>query len=143
MAELTQLGAKKPDAPMPDSEGAAGPRPAAASQAAPQKQVHVTPKAVEHIRQAFAREGVSGGLRLGVLGGGCSGLSYQFKFAPQPKPRDYIFEFDDVKVFVDPKSMVFLDGMTLDWKDSLMQSGFVFENPHATRSCGCGSSFSA
>jgi iron-sulfur cluster assembly protein len=48
-----------------------------------------------------------------------------------------------VKVFVDPKSMVFLDGMTLDWKDSLMQSGFVFENPHATKSCGCGSSFSA
>ncbi len=106
--------------------------------------MHVTPKAVERIRAAFAREGVQGGLRLGVLGGGCSGLSYQFKFAPDARPRDQVFVFDgDVRVFVDPKSMVFLDGMTLDWQDSLMQSGFVFHNPHATKSCGCGTSFSA
>src|SRR5436309_12890865 len=83
------------------------------------KQVHVTPKAVQKIREAFAREGVSGGLRLGVLGGGCSGLSYQFKFAPEPRPKDHVFEFEDVKVFVDPKSMVFVNGMTLDWKHSL------------------------
>lgn len=128
MAELTQLGTKAEE-------------PRAAEQAP--KQIHVTPKAVERIRQAFAREGVSGGLRLGVLGGGCSGLSYQFKFALESRPKDYVFEFDDVKVFVDPKSMLFLDGMTLDWEDSLMQSGFVFKNPHATKSCGCGSSFSA
>jgi iron-sulfur cluster assembly protein len=107
------------------------------------KRIHVTPKAVQKIREAFAREGVAGGLRLGVLGGGCSGLSYQFKFAPEPRPRDHVFEFEDVKVFVDPKSMLFLDGMTLDWKDSLMQSGFVFNNPHAQKNCGCGSSFSA
>lgn len=108
------------------------------------KQVHVTPKAVQKIRESFAREGVSGGgLRLGVVGGGCSGLSYQFKFAAEPRPRDYIFDFDDVKVFVDPKSILFLDGMTLDWQDSIIQSGFVFQNPHATKSCGCGTSFSA
>jgi len=126
MAELTQLGAQS--APPPND--------------AP-RQIHVTPKAVERIRQAFAREGVNGGLRLGVLGGGCSGLSYQFKFATEPRPRDHVFEFDGVRVFIDPKSMIFLDGMTLDWKDSLMQSGFVFDNPHATKSCGCGTSFSA
>lgn len=107
------------------------------------KQVHVTPKAVQKIREAFAREGVTGGLRLGVVGGGCSGLSYQFKFAPAPRPEDHIFEFEDVRVFVDPKSIVFLDGMTLDWQESLIQSGFVFQNPHAKKSCGCGSSFSA
>lgn len=105
--------------------------------------INVTPKAVAKIREAFAREGVTGGLRLGVLGGGCSGLSYQFRFEPQPRPKDHVFEFDGVKVFVDPKSMLYLGGMTLDWKDSLLQSGFVFENPHATKSCGCGTSFSA
>jgi iron-sulfur cluster assembly protein len=107
------------------------------------KQIFVTPKAVGKIRDAFKREGVSGGLRLGVLGGGCSGLSYQFKFAPEPRPRDHVFQFEDVQVFIDPKSMLFLDGMTLDWQDSLLQSGFVFHNPHATKSCGCGTSFSA
>jgi iron-sulfur cluster assembly protein len=118
------------------------------SQTAPaqpaQKQIHVTAKAVQKIRDAFVREKVTGGgLRLGVLGGGCSGLSYQFKFDLKPRATDHVFQFEDVQVFVDPKSMVFLDGMTLDWKDSLIQSGFVFENPHAKKSCGCGTSFSA
>jgi iron-sulfur cluster assembly protein len=105
--------------------------------------VTVTPKAVQKIREAFARQQVSGGLRLGVLGGGCSGLSYQFKFDPKPRPTDNVLAFDDVQVFIDPKSLVYLDGMTLDWQDSLMQSGFVFQNPHAKKSCGCGTSFSA
>ncbi len=105
--------------------------------------IEVTPKAVAKIREAFAKQGVTGALRLGVLGGGCSGLSYQFKFDSKPRPTDYVFEFDGVKVLVDPKSMVFLDGMTLDWKDSLIQSGFEFENPHAKKRCGCGTSFSA
>ncbi|MBV8810042.1 MAG: iron-sulfur cluster assembly accessory protein [Acidobacteriaceae bacterium] len=131
MAELTQLQSGK-SAGSQNGQSTSG-----------EKRINVTRKAVEKIRAAFAREGVSGGLRLGVLGGGCSGLSYQFKFAPAPRPRDHVFEFDDVKVFVDPKSMLFLDGMTLDWQDSLMQSGFVFQNPHATKSCGCGTSFSS
>ncbi len=129
MAELTQLA------------GTLGEQPLTSEPAT--KQVHVTLKAVQKIREAFIREGVSGGLRLGVLGGGCSGLSYQFKFATEPRSRDHVFEFEDVKVFVDPKSILFLDGMTLDWHDSLIQSGFVFQNPHATKSCGCGTSFSA
>ena len=103
--------------------------------------ITVTPKAVTKIREAFTREGVSGGLRLGVQGGGCSGLSYLFRFDPKPRATDQVYDFDDVKVFVDPKSMVFLDGMTLDWKDTLMHSGFEFENPHAKKSCGCGTSF--
>jgi iron-sulfur cluster assembly protein len=105
--------------------------------------IQVTPKAVAKIREAFAREGVTGGLRLGVQGGGCSGLSYLFRFDPKPRTTDSVFEFDDVKVFVDPKSLLYLDGMTLDWKDTLMYSGFEFQNPHATKSCGCGTSFSA
>src|SRR5215510_6063930 len=103
--------------------------------------IQVTPKAIDRIKKTFAREGVSGGLRLGVLGGGCSGLSYQFKFDPKPRSNDNVLSFEDVSVFIDPKSMRFLDGMTLDWKDSLIHSGFVFENPNATKSCGCGTSF--
>jgi iron-sulfur cluster assembly protein len=105
--------------------------------------VTLTPKAVEKVREAFRRENVTGGLRLGVRGGGCTGLSYLFRFDPKPRPADKILKFDDVDVYIDPKSMVFLDGMTLDWKDSLIHSGFVFENPNAKKSCGCGTSFSA
>jgi iron-sulfur cluster assembly protein len=109
----------------------------------PELKIDVTPKAVEKIRQAFAKQGVTGGLRLGVLGGGCSGLSYQFKFDAKPRATDHVFDYDGVQVFVDPKSMLFLKGMILDYKESLMQSGFEFINPNATRSCGCGASFSS
>lgn len=105
--------------------------------------IQVTAKAIQKIRNTFQKEGVEGGLRLGVLGGGCSGLSYLFKFEPKPRPSDKVFEFDGVQVFVDPKSYIFLDGMTLDYKESLMQSGFAFDNPNAKKSCGCGTSFSA
>lgn len=105
--------------------------------------ITVTPKAVGKIRDAFRKEGVTGGLRLGVQGGGCSGLSYLFRFDPKPRASDQVLKFDDVQVYIDPKSMLFLDGMTLDWKDSLMHSGFEFDNPHAKKSCGCGTSFTA
>lgn len=105
--------------------------------------IQVTPKAIEKIRQAFAKQGVTGALRLGVLGGGCSGLSYQFKFDAKERPTDKVFEFDGVKIVVDPKSLLYLHGMTLDYKESLLQSGFVFENPNAQKNCGCGTSFSA
>jgi len=109
----------------------------------PEPVIHVTPKAIAKIRQAFEKQGVTGALRLGVLGGGCSGLSYQFKFDTKERPSDKVFEFDGVKIVVDPKSLLYLRGMTLDYKESLMQSGFVFENPNAQKSCGCGTSFSA
>src|SRR3979409_1804484 len=105
--------------------------------------IQVTPKAIEKIRQAFAKQGVTGALRLGVLGGGCSGLSYQFRFDTKERPTDKVVEFDGVKIVVDPKSLLYLHGMTLDYKESLIQSGFVFENPNAQKSCGCGTSFSA
>ena len=105
--------------------------------------IHVTSKAIDKIRQAFAKQGVTGALRLGVLGGGCSGLSYQFKFDAKERPTDKVYEFDGVKIGVDPKSLLYLHGMTLDYKESLLQSGFVFENPNAQKGCGCGTSFSA
>ncbi len=103
--------------------------------------IQVTPKAIQKIRQTFEREGVFGGLRLGILGGGCSGLSYQFKFEVKPRERDNVFEFEGVQIFIDPKSLIYLRGLTLDYQESLMQSGFVFDNPNATKSCGCGTSF--
>ena len=111
---------------------------------ATEPEIAVTPKAVEKIRQAFTKMNVTdGGLRLGVLGGGCSGLSYQFKFDAKPRTNDRVFEHDGVHIYVDPKSLLHLRGMTLDYKESLMQSGFVFENPNAKKSCGCGTSFSS
>jgi iron-sulfur cluster assembly protein len=114
--------------------------------AASAKGITVTDKAISKIRSAMAKEGISpeqGGLRLGVQGGGCSGLSYNIRFDTQPRERDRIFQFEDVRVFVDPKSFIYLHGMTLDYQETLMQQGFVFVNPQATKSCGCGSSFSA
>jgi iron-sulfur cluster assembly protein len=106
--------------------------------------INVTPKAVAKIKEQFARHGVTeGGLRLGVQGGGCSGLSYLFKLETKQRPKDNVFEFDGVRIFVDPKSLLYLDGMTLDYQESLIRSGFVFENPNAKKSCGCGTSFSA
>jgi len=115
--------------------------------AAPAAQgVHVTPSAVKRIRVILAKEGISmeeGGLRLGVKGGGCSGLSYAIAFDAHPRQRDRIFTFDGVRVFVDPKSFVYLNGMTLDYEETLMRQGFNFINPNSTRSCGCGTSFSA
>ena len=106
--------------------------------------IQVTEKALGRIRQVFVKQGVErGGLRLGVQGGGCSGMSYLIRFEPKERPSDRVFDFEGVKVFVDPKSLIYLEGMTLDYKESLMQSGFVFENPNAKKSCGCGTSFSA
>ena len=109
------------------------------------KGIQVTDKALDHIRSAMAKESISpaeGGLRLGVQGGGCSGLSYVIQFDSQPRERDRIFQFADVRVFVDPKSFIYLHGMVLDYEETLMRQGFVFQNPNAQRSCGCGSSFS-
>lgn len=103
--------------------------------------IHVTEKAVGRIRQVMEKENLSGGLRVGVQGGGCSGLSYVVRFEAAPGSQDNVYEFDGVRVFVDPRSLQFLDGMTLDWKQDLMQQGFVFDNPNAKKSCGCGTSF--
>jgi len=113
---------------------------------APAHGIQVTERAITKIRTAMAKEGISpeeGGLRLGVTGGGCSGLSYSIKFDTRPRERDRVYEFDGVRVFVDPKSFLYLNGMTLDYEETLMRQGFNFINPNSTRSCGCGSSFSS
>jgi iron-sulfur cluster assembly protein len=105
--------------------------------------VHVTEKAAKKIRDLLSKEGVSakGGLRLGVQGGGCSGLTYAMRLDTQARDRDKVFEENGARVFVDPKSYIYLDEVTLDYEETLMRQGFVFQNPHATHSCGCGTSF--
>ncbi len=80
-------------------------------------------------------------LRLGIRGGGCSGLSYFMDFVDQPEDKDKQFEFDGLKVCVDRKSYLYLVGTEIDFEQSLVKSGFVFHNPAAKRSCSCGESF--
>jgi iron-sulfur cluster assembly protein len=109
------------------------------------KGIQVTERALKRIRVAMAKEAISpqeGGLRLGIQGGGCSGLTYNIRFDTQPRERDRVYNFDDVRVFVDPKSFLYLSGMILDYEETLMRQGFNFINPNSTKSCGCGSSFS-
>jgi iron-sulfur cluster assembly protein len=113
--------------------------------AAPAKGITVSDKALARIRAVLISEDLAGegGVRLGVQGGGCSGLSYSVQFESGPQERDRVFTFRDVRIFVDPKSFIYLAGMTLDYEETLMKTGFVFQNPNAAKSCGCGSSFSA
>jgi iron-sulfur cluster assembly protein len=80
---------------------------------------------------------------VGVKGGGCSGLSYSMQFEEKPKEHDKVFEIEGLQVFCDPKSYLYLNGLTLDYTTDLIGGGFKFVNPNATRTCSCGSSFSA
>ncbi len=81
-------------------------------------------------------------LRVGVKGGGCSGFSYVLDLTETQKDTDEVFEQHGLKIICDPKSLLYLSGVTIDFKDEIMGRGFVFQNPNATSSCGCGSSFS-
>ena len=108
--------------------------------------IHLSEAAAQKIRQLLQKEGVSldkGGLRVGVQGGGCSGLSYAMRLETQARDRDKIIEEHGARLFVDPKSFLYLNGTTLEYENTLMRQGFVFQNPNAARSCGCGSSFTA
>ena len=108
--------------------------------------IHLTEAAAQKIRQLLEKEGVSvdkGGLRVGVQGGGCSGLSYAMRLDTQARDRDKVIEEHGARLFVDPKSFLYLNGTTLEYENTLMRQGFVFQNPNAARSCGCGSSFTA
>ncbi len=128
------------------AQGAFAVQPQQAVPQAPAQGILLTENAIKRVRLAMAKEGISpeqGGLRLGVTGGGCSGLSYAIKFDTQPRDRDRVYEFDGVRVFIDPKSFLYLHGMTLDYEETLMRQGFNFINPNSSRSCGCGSSFTS
>jgi iron-sulfur cluster assembly protein len=106
--------------------------------------LHISENASKLIRKMTAKNGLpGGGLRIGIKAGGCSGLSYTFAWEASPRDGDHVFEGGDgSRVFVDPRSFRFLDGTTLDYDTSLVSKGFIFNNPNAKSSCGCGTSFS-
>ncbi|MEX0655243.1 MAG: iron-sulfur cluster insertion protein ErpA [Phycisphaeraceae bacterium] len=108
--------------------------------------IQLTESAAREIKTIIEQQELDGEkicLRVGVKGGGCSGFSYLLDLTEQSRENDELFEQNGIKVVCDPKSYLYLNGTTIDFKDEVMGRGFVFNNPNATSSCGCGSSFSA
>ena len=108
--------------------------------------IELTERAAQEVKTIFEQNSLPAEksyLRLGVKGGGCSGFSYALDLTENKNDTDEEWEIHGVKVICDPKSYVYLNGVSVDFKDEVMGRGFVFNNPNATSSCGCGSSFSA
>jgi iron-sulfur cluster assembly protein len=107
--------------------------------------IYISDKAKAKVQQLMADAGVGDDpsyfLRVGVVGGGCSGLSYKLDFDNESKPMDQVFEDNGVKIVTDLKSFLYLVNTTLDFSDGLNGKGFYFSNPNASRTCGCGESF--
>lgn len=105
--------------------------------------IAVTERAARRIQQIIAEKGQPDlALRVGIKGGGCSGLSYVIDFTNEQRPTDQVFEQHGVRLLCDPKSYPFLDNTELDFGDGLLDGGFRFNNPNAKKSCSCGESFS-
>lgn len=105
--------------------------------------IQFTTPAVEAVKKAIEAEGQAGdGLRVSVVGGGCSGYQYNLDFDKEARMGDVVLAFGDVKIFIDPVSAGYLKGTVIDYVSGLNGSGFKFSNPNAKRTCGCGSSFS-
>jgi iron-sulfur cluster assembly protein len=121
---------------------ATSPAPVAAPSATPTKrEIEITPAAAAEIARQRDKRGSSGAMiRIGVRGGGCTGFTYVFEWAEQTRPTDKVFSAHGVSIVVDPKSLVYLGGMQLDFVRGMMGHGFKFNNPNAKGSCGCGES---
>lgn len=104
--------------------------------------ITITPRAASKVKEILESEGlIDHGLRVGVRGGGCSGLSYLIEFAEAPDEEDFVWDVEGVRLFVDPKSYLYLVGTELDYVETLMETGFKFRNPNVAKECGCGESF--
>jgi iron-sulfur cluster assembly protein len=110
-----------------------------------ENEITFTDKAKSEVRKIMDANKIpeTYGLRVGVKGGGCSGLSYSLGFDGEARDADKIIRKDGIQIFIDPKSLFYLSGTELDFTDGLNGRGFVFNNPNATKTCGCGSSFGA
>jgi iron-sulfur cluster assembly accessory protein len=105
--------------------------------------VTLTDAAVEKVKSMMAKDGKEGfALRVGVVTGGCAGLSYEMKFQKNPYDNDIAWQQKDLKIIVNQESVTFLKGIQIDYVDTLKESGFKYKNPNASSSCGCGTSFS-
>ncbi len=105
--------------------------------------VNLTDNAIAKVKEIMAQQDpVPAGLRIGVVGGGCSGFSYNMSFENAAGMMDKVFTFDGLKVFVDATSVMYLNGCVVDYVETLEAAGFKFENPNVKSTCGCGSSFS-
>jgi iron-sulfur cluster assembly accessory protein len=117
--------------------------PAAATDLGMDNFVVLTDKAVEMVKDAMQREGLAGyGIRVGVMGGGCSGFQYSMDFEEKAKDGDVVLDQGGIKLYVDAMSSMYLQGVTIDYIQGLQGAGFKFNNPNAKSTCGCGSSFS-
>jgi iron-sulfur cluster assembly protein len=106
--------------------------------------IELTPKAVSKVKEIMSQQSPApAGLRLAVVGGGCSGFSYQMNFENQTNGVDKVYEFDGLRVFIDQASLMYITGTKIDYVETLEGAGFKFENPNVKTTCGCGSSFSA
>lgn len=103
--------------------------------------ITLTQNAAQHISRYLEQRGKGLGLRLGVRTTGCSGMAYKLEYVDAPDPQDQIFEDHGVKVYVDPKSLAYLDGTQLDYGREGLNEGFKFTNPNEKATCGCGESF--
>ncbi len=105
--------------------------------------ITLTPNAVAKVKEIMAQQNpVPAGLRVGVVGGGCSGFSYSMQFENSAGMMDKVFDFEWLKVYVDATSVMYLNGCTVDYVETLEGAGFKFDNPNVKSTCGCGSSFS-
>ena len=103
--------------------------------------IHITESAAQHVANFIAGRGKGEGIRLGIKTSGCSGLAYVLEFVDETNSYDQVFEQHGVKVFVDPKSLVYLDGVEMDYVKNGLNEGFEFRNPNQKGECGCGESF--
>jgi iron-sulfur cluster assembly accessory protein len=111
--------------------------------ASPSTPVKLTASAIVKVKEIMAtQDPIPAGLRIGVVGGGCSGFQYSMSFENQSGMMDKVVRFDDLKVFVDATSAMYLNGCTVDYVETLEAAGFKFDNPTVKSTCGCGSSFS-